>query len=164
MKITKADQSEINHAMADLRCSENVKNFVRAALIEKIVAAHSANNKPFQERTGEWMIACFGELIAADVMERNHRFLEEALELVQACGCTPGEAHQLVDYVYSRPIGDKEQESGGVSITHAALCNAQGIDLDAAADKELARCWLNQDKIRAKQSKKPKHSPLPEAV
>lgn len=25
---------------------------------------------------------------ATDRMERNHRFLEEALELVQACGCT----------------------------------------------------------------------------
>ncbi|RQS15519.1 hypothetical protein DIE07_03565 [Burkholderia sp. Bp9002] len=35
-----------------------------------------------------WMLECFGAAIATDRMERNHRFLEEALELVQACGCT----------------------------------------------------------------------------
>jgi hypothetical protein len=32
------------------------------------------------------MQACFGPEISADRVERNHRFLEEALELVQACG------------------------------------------------------------------------------
>jgi hypothetical protein len=43
---------------------------------------------PFQHRVRDWVLACFGEVIAADVTERNHRFLEEALELVQAKGCT----------------------------------------------------------------------------
>lgn len=54
----------------------------------------------FQERVGPWMLACFGEQISRDPVERNHRFLEEALELVQSLGCTASEAHQLVDYVY----------------------------------------------------------------
>lgn len=41
--------------------------------------------------------------------------LEEALELVQSNGCTASEAHQLVDYVFGRPIGDRKEEIGAVS-------------------------------------------------
>ena len=108
------------------------------------------------------MMACFGPEIAADIQERNHRFLEEALELVQACGATASEAHQLVDYVYGRPVGDKHQEIGGVMVTLAALCLAQGQNMHAAGETELARIWTKVEQIRAKQAAKPKHSPLPE--
>ena len=119
---------------------------------------------PFQQRVQPWMLACFGEKIAADKAERNHRFLEEALELVQATGCTVGEAHQLVDYVYGRPVGEPVQEIGGVMVTLAALCLAHGIDMHSAAETELARIWTKVEQIRAKQAAKPKHSPLPEMV
>lgn len=115
----------------------------------------------FQQRVQPWMLACFGAAISADVSERNHRFLEEALELVQACGCTGSEARQLVDYVYGRPLGEKHQEVGGVMVTLAALCLAQGLDMHAAGDTELARIWTKVDAIREKQAAKPKHSPLP---
>jgi hypothetical protein len=118
----------------------------------------------FQQRVQPWMIACFGEMIAGDREERNHRFLEEALELVQACGCTASEAHQLVDYVYGRPIGEPSQEVGGVMVTLAALCLANGLDMHANAETELARIWTKVEAIRAKQAAKPKHSPLPEAT
>jgi len=118
---------------------------------------------PFQSRVQPWMLACFGPEIAADTVERNHRFLEEALELVQACGCTKDEAHQLVEYVYGRPVGEKAQEVGGVMVTLAALCLAQGLDMHAAAETELARIWTKVEQIRAKQAAKPKGSPLPEA-
>lgn len=117
--------------------------------------------KSFQARVDEWIQHCFGPEIGADRIERNHRFIEEALELVQAGGCTASEAHQLVDYVYGRPIGDKKQEVGGVMNTLAAWCNAHGIRLDEAAEIELSRCWNKSDQIRAKQAAKPKHSPLP---
>ena len=126
--------------------------------------AVQAGVESYQSRVDAWLIACFGETIARDRQERNHRFLEEALELVQACECTAGEAHQLVDYVFGRPVGEPYQESGGVSNTHAALCLAQGIDMDEAAETELARVWTKVEKIRAKQAAKPKHSPLPEAA
>ncbi|WP_369952339.1 hypothetical protein [Ralstonia syzygii] len=116
----------------------------------------------FQARVQPWMMACFGPEIAADAQERNHRFLEEALELVQACGATASEAYQLVDYVYGRPAGDKHQEIGGVMVTLAALCLAQGQDMHAAGETELARIWTKVEQIRAKQAAKPKHSPLPE--
>ncbi len=115
----------------------------------------------FQDRVQPWMMACFGAEISADRQERNHRFLEEALELVQACGCTQSEAHQLVDYVYGRPQGDINQEVGGVMVTLAAHCLAHGVDMHKAGETELARVWTKVEAIRAKQAAKPKHSPLP---
>lgn len=126
--------------------------------------AAAAPAEAFQARVHPWMMKCFGAEIAADQHERNHRFLEEALELVQACGATASEAHQLVDYVYGRPVGEKHQEAGGVMVTLAALCLAQGLDMHAAGETELARIWTKVEQIRAKQAAKPKHSPLPEHV
>jgi hypothetical protein len=119
---------------------------------------------PFQQRVQPWMMACFGAEISADVVERNHRFLEEALELVQSTGCTASEAHQLVDYVFGRDVGETHQEIGGVMVTLAALCLALGEDMHAAGETELARIWTKVEKIRAKQAAKPKHSLLPQHV
>lgn len=115
----------------------------------------------FQNRVAPWMLACFGDEIASDRVERNHRFLEEALELVQATGCTQSEAHQLVDYVFGRPVGEPTQEVGGVMVTLAALCLAQQMDMHSAGETELARIWTMVEQIRAKQAAKPCHSPLP---
>lgn len=116
---------------------------------------------PLQARVKPWLLECFGEAIAADRQERNHRFLEEALELVQANQCTASEAHQLVDYVYGRPVGEPSQEVGGVMVTLAALCLATEIDMHAAGETELGRIWTKVDQIRAKQAAKPAMSPLP---
>lgn len=118
----------------------------------------------FQNKVRGWMLACFGGRIAADTQERNHRFLEEALELVQACDCTASEAHQLVDYVFSRPVGEKHQEVGGAMVTLSALCSAQKLDMMKCGYQEY---WRIADtgmmaKIKAKQAAKPKHSPLAE--
>lgn len=121
-----------------------------------------ASDAPFQSRVNDWMQACFGPEISADKEERNHRFLKEALELVQANGCSQSEAHQLVDYVYGRDQGDINQEVGGVMITLAALCLASGEDMIAAGETELRRIWTKVEQIRAKQAAKPKHSPLPQ--
>lgn len=115
----------------------------------------------FQGRVHDWMLACFGEAIAADGVERNHRFLEEALELVQSKGCTASEAHQLVDYVFGRAVGEVNQEAGGVLVTLAALLTPAGVDMVEAGETELARIWTKVDQIREKQAAKPKHSPLP---
>lgn len=115
----------------------------------------------FQSRVQPWLMECFGPMIAGDREERNHRFLEEALELVQACGCTASEAHQLVDYVFGRPVGEPTQEAGGAMVTLAALCLANGLDMHEAGEIELARIWTKVEQIRAKQAAKPKHSPLP---
>lgn len=116
----------------------------------------------FQWEVQLWMRRCFGQKISDDVVERNHRFLEEALELIQACGATKSEAHQLVEYVFDRPVGEPEQEVGGVMVTLAALCYANRMDLKTCADNELSRVWCSMKEIRKKQATKPKHSPLPQ--
>jgi len=109
----------------------------------------------FQARVHPWMLACFGEEIARDPVERNHRFLEESIELVQACGGTAEEAHAVVDYVFSREPGETAQEIGGVMVTLAALCLAHGEDMHKAGDAELAAIWDKIDRIRAKHETKP---------
>lgn len=116
----------------------------------------------YQDQVNDWMLECFGEEITKDGTERNHRFLEEALELVQSLSCTQSEAHQLVDYVFNREVGQPSQEVGGVMVTLAALCNVHGISMSAEGNMELLHCWQRIDNIRAKQAAKPKHSPLPE--
>lgn len=117
----------------------------------------------FQSRARHWVVECFGKEIAADIMERVHRFLEESLELAQSKGCTADGAHQLVEWVFNRPVGDPFQEAGGVRVTFSLLCSAAGIDEELAGEIELAR--ISQPgmmaKIRAKHATKPKHSPLP---
>ncbi len=131
--------------------------FARAAL-----ARYRSEFRPtLQSRVAAWMDACFGPVISADRIERNHRFLEEALELVQACGCTREDCLQLVEYVYGRPVGEPTQEVGGVEVTLAALCLANDIDKHEAAEVELARVWTKIDAIRAKQAAKPRGSALP---
>lgn len=117
--------------------------------------------KSFQDRVQPWMMECFGPMIAGDKEERSHRFFEEATELVQACGMPAQDAHALVDYVYGRPVGEKGQEVGGAMVTLAALCLAQGLDMHAEAETELARIWTKVPQIRAKQASKPKGSALP---
>jgi hypothetical protein len=114
----------------------------------------------FQERENLWLLACLGGEIARDKTERGHRFLEEALELVQTGETTREEAHQLVDYVYSRPVGVMRQEVGGVMNTLAAFCTAYDINMDNAGDEELIRCWNKIETIREKQRLKPKFSAL----
>jgi hypothetical protein len=120
----------------------------------------------FQTRVEDWMLATFGVSISTNRMERNFRFFEEATELVQAGGMSQEDAHRLVDYVYGRPVGELPQEIGGTMVTIAALCSAYGINLGEAAEAELDRCWINIEKIRAKQAQKAirdagLHSPLP---
>lgn len=151
------DSYDYAERMADLDAMH------RALTKEKLLEYAEKLYRPsFQARVKPWMDACFGAEISADKTERNHRFLEEALELVQANGCTQSEAHQLVDYVYGRPIGELNQEAGGVMVTLAALCLASGLDMHSAGETELQRIWQCVEKIRAKQAAKPRHSPLPE--
>ena len=118
----------------------------------------------FQKRVLPWMLECFGVAISKDWVERNHRFIEEALELVQACGMGKADALTLVDYVYDRPIGEVKQEVGGVMVTLAALCLANNVDMHECGEEELLRIWTKVESIREKQKTKPKGSALPQYV
>lgn len=115
----------------------------------------------FQNGVAEWLLQCFGPEISGDKLERSDRFIEEALELVQAVGYPEERISALLQYVYSRPIGEPQQEVGGVMVTLAALCWSHGIDLDEASRAELARIWTKIETIRAKQAVKPTGSALP---
>ena len=109
----------------------------------------------FQSRVTKWGAACFGPRIAFDLKERNYRFLEEALELVQCLDLPKEKALELVEYVYGRPKGEIPQEIGGVIITLVLLAAANGFDVDKAGETELERCWEKIDVIREKQKRKP---------
>jgi hypothetical protein len=113
--------------------------------------------KTYQERVHEWMLKCFNEEIVFSQEERNNRFLEEALELVQSLNFTKEEAMQLVEYVYNRPKGGPVQEAGGVMVCLAALCTSEGIEMAVAGEQELERIWENIDVIRKKHAAKPNH-------
>lgn len=114
-----------------------------------------SDNRPFQERVRHWVVTCFGPKGGDDLYTRRVRFLEEALELIQAGGCTESDAHTLVSYVFARHKGEIVQEVGGVMITLAALCSAYGVDLTEASELELARVWDKIDQVRSKDKMKP---------
>ena len=141
--------------------ANGLKHLYDEVMEDAEAALRAAVPAPFQDRVAPWMLACFGAEISADTEERNHRFLEEALELVQANGSSREQALDLVEYVYARPVGVPSQEVGGVMVTLAALCLASGIDMHAAAETELARVWTKVEAIRAKQASKPSFSALP---
>lgn len=135
-----------------------------AKRVARILNAHwDGEPAPFQRRVGDWMTRCFAPEIIIDKLERNDRFIEEALELVQACGYSADRAHALVDYVFGRPAGDPMQEVGGVMVTLAALCNPHWLDMAASGERELERILQPEviEQIRAKQASKPVGSALP---
>lgn len=115
----------------------------------------------FQDGVAQWLLECFGPIIAADKTERADRFIEESLELVQSVGYPADRIMALISYVYSRPLGEPVQEVGGVMVTLASFCLSHGINLDDAAQTELTRVWTKIEAIRAKQAAKPTGSALP---
>lgn len=121
-----------------------------------------ADQQTFQDHVHPWMLECFGKTITSDRDERNRRFLEEALELVQSLGCTRDQAHQLVDYVFDRSAGESRQEVGGVMVTLAALCLANGFEMHADGEAELVRIHAPEimASICVKQVCKSKHTSL----
>jgi hypothetical protein len=121
----------------------------------------SAEWSKYQKEALSWASKCFGPTAPFDLKERRDRFLEEALELYQATGGALDEAAELCQYVYGRPVGEVDQEVGGVGLTLSLLCSARGLDLGTALDTELARVWGKIEKIRIKQAAKPHNSPLP---
>lgn len=146
---------------------EDVQLMRIAELQEQLVVANKALERPrfpcLQYRMGRWMDATFSKEVAEDLKERADRYLEESLELTQTVpGFDAKRAHTLVDYVFSRPIGERKQEVGGCMLTLAALCNTAKIDMNEEGDRELDRVWTKIPQIQAKQAaKRDIHGPLP---
>lgn len=108
-----------------------------------------------------WAVNCFGVGVVADHRERGCRFVEEALELAQAIGCTAADGHALVDYVFNRKPGKIPQEVGGVMMTLAVLAHELGVSLRAAMHAEHLSNIARTEAIRAKQASKVHPGPLP---
>lgn len=112
----------------------------------------------FQHAVMLWMEKCFGNSTSGTKKSvRNFRFLEEALELVQAAGMTREEAMRQVDYTFNRPVGKPAQELGGVMITLAAWAGTHDLQMSEYGPAELMRIDTPEmiAKIRAKQASKP---------
>lgn len=102
----------------------------------------------YQQRVADWMDSLFGVDLASSPVERSMRFLEEALELVQAQGMDRDGAMRVVGYVFGRPAGEPPQEVGGVMVTLAGLCHKAGISMGAEAIREMDR--IDAPAVRSK--------------
>jgi len=110
----------------------------RADKAEARLAAVEQSRDLRQRAVATWATETFGAARMA-LPERCARFIEEALELVQACGMPRADVGRVVEYVFSRPAGEPAQEVGGVGITLLALCEVAGVSADAAEEAELRR-------------------------
>lgn len=110
----------------------------------------------FQDAIRGWMREVFAGQSGKDLQTRIYRFIEEALELAQSLGCTQEKAHQLVDYVFGRPVGEPGQELGGTMTTLAALANAADLEMGFESHREFMRINKPEimQKIRDKQASK----------
>ena len=77
----------------------------------------------------DWVRNTFGQKFLND-RERAFRFIEEAIELVQAIGLSSSDVVAILRHVYGRPAGEYPQEMGGVMITLEALAEHLGVALD----------------------------------
>lgn len=92
-----------------------------------------------QAIVARWCAEAFGVEHATTLSQRGIRLLEEALELGQAAGCDRAMVHQLVDFVFDRPVGKLGAELGGVGVTLLALAQAAGYSAEAEEAREVAR-------------------------
>lgn len=125
-------------------------------ILDRIHRAALDSMQYFQAACVEWGRQVFNSDITNDPLERALRFGEEALELLQACGLTKDEVTKLVDYVYSRPVGDIGQEVGGTVVCLVMLCEAEQLDLSDEAVTEFIRVDSTEmrEKIKAKHAQK----------
>lgn len=108
-----------------------------------------------QSVASKWVHDTFGEDCALDCTERAKRVLEEAIELAQASGVSEDDVDFITHYVYRRDVGEIDQEVGGVAITLAALCTANGLNLETEMWREIRRVLaLPKEKFVAKRKLK----------
>ena len=103
-----------------------------------------------QQMIIDWARETFGQVALAPE-ERARRFLEEAVELVQAQGVPKEHITAIVEHVYNKPPGDVFQEVGGCSVTLLAYCAAVGLSAEAEEIREFKRCLsIDKDFFRKK--------------
>lgn len=112
--------------------------------------------KEVEQRVDIWLRDCVGDDVAENLDERNHRFCEEALELLQACGYKLKDVMSMAAHVFEKePSTDIAGECADVLFVFFPLIKARDIDLGTAFRTALDRNWANSDKIREKNRHKP---------
>ena len=87
----------------------------------------------------EWAQRAFGVRDVETPAIRALRMVEEAIELCQALDVPKDKVALTVETVYSRPVGQVEQEIGGVLLTMAVLTEVLGKNSDELLERELRR-------------------------
>jgi hypothetical protein len=123
-------------------------------VVDKSYLQNSRSRYTRQLIVSEWLLKTFGE-DSLSRFNRALRFLEEAIELVQAEGLLVEEAQKLLEYVYSRPLGSPPQEAGGVGLALLAYCESIGYSADHLETDEIERVLaLDPDHFRKRQAEK----------
>jgi hypothetical protein len=91
-----------------------------------------------EERMEHWIVTRIGA-DNAHRRERAMRLLEEAVELAQAEGITEEMVNRQTRHVFSRPIGEADQEAAGVAVCLVGWCAATGHSLMSLALREIER-------------------------
>jgi hypothetical protein len=134
-----------------------LKNVLRTKVLRLGAGSMSLYLAPFQTRVAAWVFETFGDDLRHNKPTRDHRFMEEAIELYQALGHPIDRLWQVACDVYAKEPGDPKQELGGVQTTLAALSEGHGLDMVEARETELARMWTKVEAIRAKAASKSKY-------
>lgn len=87
----------------------------------------------------DWATRCFGPEHVTNWGIRALRLVEEAIELCQALGVPKEKVLLCTETVYARPVGDAQQELGGVLLTTHILCESMALDADDIFERELRR-------------------------
>jgi NTP pyrophosphatase (non-canonical NTP hydrolase) len=86
-----------------------------------------------------WGINAFGKLEVHNVAQRTIRLNEESVEACQVANVDPDLLHEQIDEVYSRPVGELNQEIGGIGLCVLLLAASAGLDADQEENREVKR-------------------------
>lgn len=108
-----------------------------------------------QARISGWVIRTFGGACLFDLRERAQRVVEEAIELGQAERLSKDDVQRILDRVYSRPVGEPVQETGGLAVCLLAYTYAAGHPFEGTVLQEVVRIESKSvEHFRAKQTEK----------
>lgn len=111
-----------------------------AALAFPVAEPRDRQSVPeLQSEIDEWVTSVCGTDARNSLHERVTRVIEEALELAQAEGLSKDAAARLVEFVFSRPAGEPEQEASGLGMTLLSYCAVKDFDLIKIVRAELSR-------------------------
>lgn len=85
-----------------------------------------------------WAVWAFGS-VASSKEERALRFLEEAMELAQACGISAEQATKVGKRTWARPVGQVATEVAQASLTLTCLSEALDVDQRTVHCQEFMR-------------------------